>query len=109
MRSFVIGLTAWAPMKTPVFSRSVLTRSISVLRRAAATYASTSVRRSSLVSTATSGCSGARTMKVAPKIVSGRVVKTRIGSTPPASTGKSISAPSERPIQFVCISLIGSG
>ena len=48
-------------------------------------------------------------MKVAPNTVSGRVVKTRIGSTPSASTGKSISAPSERPIQFVCISLIGSG
>jgi hypothetical protein len=98
-----------APMKTPVFSRSVFSRSISVSRRAAATYASTSARRSSVVSRSTSGCSGARTMKVAPNSVSGRVVKTRIGSTSSGSVGKSISAPSERPIQFVCIALIGSG
>ncbi len=48
-------------------------------------------------------------MKVAPKIVSGRVVKTRIGATPSTSTAKSISAPSLRPIQLVCIRRIGSG
>ena len=109
MRSFVIGLMADAPMKTPVFSRSVFMRSISVSRRAALTYASTSTRRSSVVSTLTSGCSGARTMKVAPNTVSGRVVKTRIASTSSASVGKSISAPSDRPIQLVCMALIGSG
>ena len=96
-------------MKTPVRSRSVLIRSISVSRRALATYASTSLRRSSVVSTDTSGCSGARTMNVAPNTVSGRVVKTRIGSTSSASTPKSISAPSDRPIQFVCTRRIGSG
>ena len=62
-----------------------------------------------MVSTGTSGCSGASTMKVAPNTVSGRVVKTRIGSTSSASTAKAISAPSDRPIQFVCISRIGSG
>jgi hypothetical protein len=47
-------------------------------------------------------------MKVAPNTVSGRVVKTRIGFAP-TSTGKSISAPSLRPIQLRCMSLIGSG
>ena len=48
-------------------------------------------------------------MNVAPTTVSGRVVKTRIGAASSASVGKSISAPSDRPIQFVCIALIGSG
>ena len=65
--------------------------------------------RSGVVSAATAGCSGASTMKVAPNRVSGRVVKTRIGATPSASTAKSISAPSDRPIQLVCIKRIGSG
>ena len=52
-------------------------------------------------------------MKVAPKSVSGRVVNTR-NSSPPAwcSSGavvKTTSAPSDRPIQLVCMSRIGSG
>lgn len=38
--------------------------------------------------------------------MSGRVVKTRIGSAP---VGKSMCAPVDRPIQFRCCSLIGSG
>ena len=62
---------------------------------------------------ATSGCSGARTMNVAPNSVSGRVVKTRRASPPgwcsSGATVKSISAPSDRPIQLVCIVRIGSG
>ena len=69
--------------------------------------------RSGWVSRSTSGCSGARTMKVAPNSVSGRVVKTRSVSPPgwwsSAAVSKSISAPSERPIQFVCWMRIGSG
>jgi hypothetical protein len=52
-------------------------------------------------------------MKVAPKSVSGRVVNTRISSPPgwtsSAATLKAISAPSERPIQLVCMTLMGSG
>jgi hypothetical protein len=52
-------------------------------------------------------------MKVAPNSVSGRVVNTRRRS-PPAwwsdgAVSKSISAPSDRPIQLVCWSLMGSG
>ncbi len=45
-------------------------------------------------------------MNVAPKSVSGRVVKTVIG---PAVEAKSTRAPSERPIQLRCIVLIESG
>ncbi len=47
-------------------------------------------------------------MYVAPNMVSGRVVNTVIGS-PMDGAGKWISAPSLRPIQLRCISLIGSG
>ena len=113
IRSPLTGLMASAPRATPVFSRSVDRRSISVLVAAAATYASTSARRSGAVSAATSGCSGARTMNVAPNSVSGRVVKTR-SSSPPAWCGDSavsntISAPDDRPIQLVCMIRTGSG
>ena len=48
------------------------------------------------------------TKKVAPYSVSGRVVNTVTGSSRP-STGNRISAPSERPIQFRCISSTRSG
>ena len=61
-------------MKTPVFSFSVDSRSISVCFLACVTYSSTSPRCSSVVICATSGCSGASTIKVAPYTVSGRVV-----------------------------------
>jgi hypothetical protein len=52
-------------------------------------------------------------MNVAPKSVSGRVVKTR-SSSPPAwcsdgAVRKTISPPSDRPIQFVCMTRTGSG
>ncbi len=46
-------------------------------------------------------------MNVAPHSVSGRVVKTSIEA--PASVTKVTRAPSERPIQFACMTLIGSG
>ncbi len=69
---------------------------------------------------------GASTMYVAPKSVSGRVVKTRITSglavsdqargpsamicrPLPASMGKSTSAPKLRPTQLRCMSMIGRG
>ena len=60
-----------------------------------------------VVSASTSGCSGASTMNVAPKTVSGRVVKTRIAARSSASAvrlrvrrspiGKTSSAPSDPP------------
>ena len=49
------------------------------------TNASTSARCSSVVMAATSGCSGASTQKVMPKLVSGRVVNTRMQ---PRSVGR---------------------
>ena len=50
-------------------------------------------------------------MNVTPKIVSGRVVNTRIFSslTPGTSSLNATSTPSERPIQFRCIVVICSG
>ncbi len=44
-------------------------------------------------------------MKVAPKIVSGRVVNTRRDSGE-STIGKSMKAPSDFPIQFSCWTLI---
>ena len=46
--------------------------------------------------------------KVAPKIVSGLVVNAPINDSESA-TGKSMCAPCERPIQFLCIVLTFSG
>ena len=45
----------------------------------------------------TSGCSGASTMKVAPKMVSGRVVKTRIGRR---STRRPVGAVGDREVDL---------
>lgn len=56
----------------------------------------------------TSECSGLNTKNDVPKIVSGRVVKTSILLSV-SSTLKDTFAPSERPIQLRCISLIDSG
>ena len=56
----------------------------------------------------TSGCSGASTMYVAPKSVSGRVVNTVMTASSWPSTVKSTSAPSLRPIQLRCMRLIES-
>src|SRR5687768_12194264 len=87
----VAGLMAWLPVKTPVFSLVTfrVTRSCRFVR---SRYASTSARCSSVVRLATSGCSGANTRYVAPKIVSGLVVKTAIrdpglGTTEGLGTG----------------------
>jgi len=57
-----------------------------------------------------SGCSGESTMNVAPKRVSGRVVKTVRRSSPSAAgTAKWTRAPVDRPIQLRCIALTLSG
>ena len=54
----------------------------------------------SLIHISSSGCSGERTMYVAPNSVSGRVVNTVISS--PNVEPKRTSAPVERPIQLRC-------
>ena len=85
-------------------------------------YSSTAAFCPGVVSTSTSGCSGASTMKVAPKMVSGRVVKTRMtgfsawtralswrsSATLGRARGKWTSAPSLLPIQFSCAFLVVS-
>ena len=89
----VSGFTAYAPVKTPSFSISPAVRAERSSRPArstnARTAASCAVPRES---SATSGCSGASDMKVAPKSVSWRVVNTRTDPSRPAS-GKSMRAP----------------
>ena len=109
MRSPFTGLTTSRPSGTPVFWRSSSARSSAVARADSLTYSRTacscsvpSARRSTI------GCSGARTKKVAPKSVSGRVVKTG-KSISSSSQRKITSAPSERPIQFRCIVTTFSG
>ena len=62
---------------------------------------------SSFTNDSSLGYSGATTKNVAPSIVSGRVVKTLILRL--FVIIKSISAPTERPIQFFCMVLIFSG
>ena len=67
-------------------------------------YSSTALRFSAVVSSPTHSCSGAMTMNVTPKIVSGRVVKiSSLRSEPWMS--KKTWAPTERPIQLRWISL----
>ena len=87
-----------------VLVSEILSRS--VFLAAAFTYSSTSALRSSAVSCATSSLSGASTMKVTPKTVSALVVNMVTGMClSPHTVSKTISVPSERPIQLRCISL----
>ena len=95
-------------MKTPVFSLTVEVLSISVNDLIESMYLSTLVLYSSVVSFSTSGCSGARTIYVAPNNVSGLVVNIFIFSFNP-SIIKSTSAPTLFPIQLRCISFVFSG
>ena len=95
-------------MKTPVFT-SAAARSSVFFTAARCTYARISSPFSARVaSCSTSSCSGASTKKVAPNSVSGRVVNTGTSSSS-SSTLKTISAPSERPIQLRWRDLIDSG
>ena len=106
--SSLTGLIAYRPLKTPVFGRSVACRSISEADLVFSRYASNSARCSSVTSSAAREASGATTKKVAPYRVSGRVVKTRTGSSRP-STRKSTHAPDDRPIQLRCMASTRSG
>ena len=59
-------------------------------------------------SSKTSGCSGAKAIKVIPNIVSGLVVKTSKTDVE-SSIGNLIVAPIDFPIQFFCIVITASG
>ena len=100
------GFTAKSPVSTPVFFLDSW-RSTSERFFAHAAY-SASFALPRAAARATIGCSGATTMYVAPKSVSGRVVNTVSGSASP-STAKWISAPSLRPIHSVCMVRVESG
>ncbi len=67
-------------------------------------YSSTAARFPGAVSSPTHSCSGAMTMNVTPKMVSGRVVKISSLRSEP-SMSKKTCAPTERPIQLRWISL----
>jgi len=94
-----------------VLARSV--RSRSDFFAASITYFSTASFCAAVVSSFTIGCSGAMTMYVAPKSVSGRVVYTvsfvLVGLPSLSAIGNCTSPPVLRPIQFFCMSFTLSG
>ncbi len=100
----VNGLTAKEPVATPLTRRVSAMRSRSDRFLAWAMYSSTAARFSGVVSSPTHSCSGAMTMNVTPKMVSGRVVKISSLRSEP-SMSKKTCAPTERPIQLRWISL----
>src|SRR6266850_1249696 len=117
MRPPLTGFVVQAPVKAPVLVRSTAGRPVSVGRAAVLRYAATASAgvpkppvhagrvpsaQVVAVNARATGCSGASTTQVAPKTVSGRVVKT---SMSPADDGNRMAAPTERPIQLRCISL----
>ena len=103
------GLTTLRPSGTLVPSRPSLRRCLADSRATCLTYSRTSALVGGrATSRSSSGCSGASTKKVAPKSVSGRVVKTG-KSRSSSSQRKVTSAPSERPIQLRCIVTTCSG
>ena len=108
MRASLTGFVAKKPVKTPVFS-SAPARSSPRFAADFRTYArNSSAFGERSASRSTRGCSGASTKNVAPKSVSGRVVKTGT-SMSSSSIRNRISAPSERPIQLRWIVFVRSG
>ena len=102
------GLMANLPVNTPVFSPSAR-RSISDSRAALAMYSRASSSCSvPEIRSCTSGCSGASTQNVMPKMVSGRVVNTSNDATK-SLIGILNRAPADRPIQFLCMVRTRSG
>ena len=110
----VNGFSATRPVLNPSFSTSPLSlaprswrRNLAAAARMAAGSTDAAARRS------TSSCSGASSTKVAPKIVSSRVVKTSMSADAPvpdgSTSGKRTRAPSERPIHSRCIVSTRSG
>ena len=89
----VNGLIAYAPVKRPSFSAPSASRWTRSWLRIDVTHSSSAARSGCPSSRrGTAGCSGARIIAVAPKTVSGRVVKTR-SCSPSFGTSKSRSAP----------------
>ena len=94
---------AYDPVATP------LTRFVSAMRSRSERflvwqmYSSTAALFSGVVREPTHSCSGAMTMNVTPKIVSGRVVKISSFFSE-SRMSKKTCAPSERPIQLRWIS-----
>ena len=113
----VKGFTTRPPVATPRLSNGPVVdmRSISLRPATEVRKASMSALLSSVVNSSTRGCSGEMTANVMPKEVSGRVVNTFSGSTslralPSSSaTARPNSVPSERPIQWRCMTLTFSG
>jgi hypothetical protein len=106
----VKGLTARALRRIPRFGRSAAMRSISDSRLTSCLKAMIRARsRSSVASVSTSGCSGASTAYVMPNDVSGRVVKIVTNRSVRPAIGRSNSAPSLFPIQFLCMVNTRSG
>src|SRR2546429_213193 len=104
--SSVRGFTAQAPVKTPSFSRSAAVRSAFSCRETRATNSRTAFASGRpSISRSTSGDSGARLMKVAPKIVSWRVVKIRIAGRADSGSGRGEATPTPLlpPIQLRCM------
>ena len=102
------GLIAYAPVNAPVFSLLSSVLSKSDLEADFAMYASTCSLFSLVVILLTNGCSGERTQYVAPNNVSGLVVNT-VNFSSLSATVKVTSAPTDLPIQFLCISFVDSG
>src|SRR2546426_813037 len=94
MRAPVMGWRQKAPVATPSLPSARSAREVARTRaeKAATSWAAGVPATSS----GTSGCSAARLMKVTPKSVSARVVKTATAPARP-SRGKRISAPGLRP------------
>ena len=101
-RSPVKGLTAFLPVSTPSFSVSPMSRRLRISATVRATQAPSSFSFGPATRSGTIGCSAETTRKVAPQIVSMRVVKTSISFEVP-SRPKRTWAPVLRPIQFFCI------
>ena len=110
----VNGLIASRPVLNPSFSTSPVRRALrSCLLNLLFASRNASGSADSAAMRSTSSCSGASRTKVAPKMVSIRVVKTSMSPAPPApdrsTRGNLTRAPTERPIQFRCMVRTFSG
>src|SRR3989338_2801207 len=109
MLSPLTGLMAYSPVKIPSLRLSPDIRRLLLILATFSTKAVTSFSLGvPLTNFATNGCSGARTTYVAPKIVSGLVVKTGKRSLV-FLISKKISTPKLLPIQLACMATTRAG